>query len=228
MADILPFPRKFRLPGPRDRLAVIGRTGSGKTHFAVWALSLANWPLRPWVIVDYKHDDLIKMLPGLEEIDVSPRRLPRHPGLYVVHPRPDDDEKVERLLMRIWERGHTGVYIDEGHILPEKGGLKTILTQGRSKFIPAIVLTQRPKWVSRFVFSEADAFAIFHLNDKRDKSTVQEMVPVDLGVPLPHRHSWYYRVDDDELFHMLPVPGRAEVLDTFHARQPDNTKRRMI
>src|SRR5215469_2654678 len=146
MADVIPFPRT--IPGHDERLAVIGRTGSGKTHFAVWALSKANWPTRPWIIVDYKRDDLIGELPGVEEISLTPRRMPRHPGLYVVHPRPDSDDAVETFLMRIWERGHTGIYIDEGHILPERGGLQAILTQGRSKKIPAIVLTQRPKWVS--------------------------------------------------------------------------------
>ena len=228
MAEVVRFRSPFRLPGPRDRLAVIGRTGSGKTHFAAWALSLSNWDKRPWLIVDYKRDELLAAIPRVEEVAVDMRRLPRRPGLYVTHPRPDDDDKVEKLLWRVWERGNTGLYVDEGHILPDAGGLKAILTQGRSKAIPVVILTQRPKWLNRFVFSEADAYSIFHLNDKRDKQTVQEFAPVDLSQPLETHHSYYYRVQDNQLYKMNPVPDRDTILQTFDERHPDRQRRRMI
>jgi DNA helicase HerA-like ATPase len=223
---------RFYWPGPQDRLAIIGRTGSGKTHLACCVLSQANWPSRPWVIIDYKRDELLAALPRIEEIGITPpkigRWLPRQPGLYVVHPPPDSDEKVEALLMRLWARGHSGLYVDEGHMLPDSGGLKAILTQGRSKHLQTIILTQRPKWVNRFVFSEASAFSIFHLNDKRDRQTVQEVAPVDLSQPLEPRHSYYYRVEDNALFRMNPVPGRDDILQIFDDRQPARQKRRMI
>lgn len=227
MAEVIPFRSPFRLPGPRDRLAVIGRTGSGKTHFAAWVLSLANWDRRPWLIVDYKRDDFLKELPT-RELDLKVKKLPREPGLYVTHPPPRSDDAVEALLWRVWERGNTGLYIDEGHILPDGDALQAILTQGRSKSIATIMLTQRPKWVSRFVFSEADAFSIFHLNDKRDKQTVQEVAPVDLSQPLGRHHSYYYRVDADQLYRMNPVPDRADILGIFDERNPRRTKARMI
>jgi len=232
-AQILRFPTLrraaagFRLPGPRDRLAIIGRTGSGKTHFAAWALSLANWPRQPWVIIDYKRDELLRDLP-VEQLAVEPRRLPHDPGLYIVHPRPDEELKVEKLLWRIWERGRTGLYVDEGHILPDAGGLQAILTQGRSKYIPVIVLTQRPKWLNRFVFSEADYYALFHLNDKRDKQTVGEFLPEQARYPLPPRNAWYYDVAHDELVHLLPVPDRAAILANYQQRNPGVTRARMI
>lgn len=197
----------------------MGRTGSGKTHFGTWALSRQNWPHIPWTIVDYKRDELIGALPA-EEIRVT-SRAPRHPGLYVVRPRPDEADEVEALLWRIWERGRGGLWVDEAHILPDGGGLQAILTQGRSKGIPAIIVTQRPVHVSRFVFSEADFISSFHLNDKRDRQTVQAFMPVDLvRQRLPEQHSWYYDVARDRLARMLPVPPAGEILDTFDARSP--------
>jgi DNA helicase HerA-like ATPase len=220
--------RRFRLPGPRDRMAIIGRTGSGKTHFASWVLSYANWPTRPWVIIDYKKDDILRELPT-EEIGVNDRRLPRHPGLYVVHPRGrHDDEAVEAMLGKIWAKGATGVYVDEGHMLPDSGGLQDLLTQGRSKSIPVICLTQRPKWLNRFVFSESDYYALFHLNDKRDRITVGEFLPEQAKEPLPARYSWYYDVSHNALFKLRPVPGRQAILDTFDERNPARVKKRMI
>lgn len=227
MADVIPFRSPFRLPGPRDRLAVIGRTGSGKTHMAAWVLSLANWDKRPFVVIDYKRDDLLAELPA-EEIDVRAKRIPRWPGLYIVHPPPRSEDDVEELMWRVWRRGNTGLYIDEGHMLPDRHALQAILSQGRSKSIQAIVLTQRPKWVSRFVFSEADAFSVFHLNDRRDRSTVQEVAPVDLSQPLERHHSYWYRVSDDQLYKLNPVPGRAAILNLFADRNPAHTKARML
>jgi DNA helicase HerA-like ATPase len=217
------FPEGFRLPGARDRLAIMGRTGSGKTHFANWVLSGQNWPFVPWVIVDYKYDSLIGDIPGLEEIGLD-GKIPKHPGLYVVHPRPDEIEEVERFLWKIWERGRTGVYVDEGHILPDKGSLQALLTQGRSKSIPMVILTQRPAWVNRFVFSEADFYSVFHLNDKRDRQTIASFVPVDLERSLPQRHSHYYDISRDRAFHMLPVPGRPTILDRFERRNPNRSR----
>lgn len=213
----MPAPNGFRLPGARDRLAIMGRTGSGKTHFGTWALSQQNWPSVPWSIIDYKRDRLIGSLP-VEEIAVT-ARAPRHPGLYVLHPRPDEEEQVEAYLWRLWERGKGGLWVDEAHILPDRGGLQAVLTQGRSKGIPAIVVTQRPVWVSRFTFSEADFISAFHLNDKRDRATVQTFVPVDMSRPLPEHHSWYYDVARDRPYRMLPAPPADEILDIFDRRQ---------
>lgn len=228
MAEIISLnARRFRLPGPRDRLAIIGRTGSGKTHFASWVLAHANWPIRPWIVVDYKHDDILRELPT-EEIRVDAKRLPRHPGIYVTHPGPKDDDHVESLLWKLWEKGSTGLYVDEGHILPDAGGLQAILTQGRSKSIPTIILTQRPKWLNRFVFSESGYFALFHLNDKRDRLTVGEFLPEEAKSPRPARHSWYYDVENHALFALKPVPDRAHVLDIFDRRDPNRTKVRMV
>jgi DNA helicase HerA-like ATPase len=218
-------PQGFRLPGARDRQAIMGRTGSGKTHFATWALSQQNWPHVPWSIIDYKRDGLLGDLPA-DELAVT-AKAPRHPGLYVVHPRPDEADEVEAYLWRLWERGRGGVFVDEAHILPDKGGLQAILTQGRSKGIPAIVVTQRPAWVSRFTFSEADYISAFHLNDKRDRQTVAAFLPVDIERTLPARHSWFYDVSRDRAYRMLPVPGQDEILDIYD-RRSHKTKWRKI
>lgn len=213
------------LPGPKDRISIMGRTGSGKTHFACWVLSHSAWTSKPCYVIDYKRDELINDIPGAEKVDLAPRRLPRQGGIYLFHPKPSQETEVEALIWRIWERGNALLYIDEGHMLPDKGAMKSVLTQGRSKGIGAIVLTQRPSWVNRFVFSEADYYSVFHMNDKRDRSTIQSFVPANLSEPLPARHSWYYEVGRNSLFHMLPVEPRERILDRFDARHPRRPKK---
>jgi hypothetical protein len=221
-------PVNFTLPGPRDRLAVLGRTGSGKTHFAAWALSHSNWPKVPWVIIDYKHDPLIAQIPQIEEIKVD-AKIPKHPGLYVTHPLPIQTEQVEQLLWRIWQKGHTGLWVDEGHILPDKGSLQALLSQGRSKSVPVIILSQRPVWLNRFVLSESGYFSVFGMNDKRDRQTIASFLPgIDLEEKLPARYSYYYDVAQDRAFLMKPVPGKDDILNRFVDRNPRHAKVRMI
>jgi len=197
----------------------MGRNGSGKTQAAAWFLSHARFDSMPYVIVDYKGDALLNQIPRLHELKVK-ARVPRSPGLYIVHPRPDQEAEVEELLWRIWERGRTGLYIDEAHMLPDKGAFRSLLTQGRSKRIPMITLAQRPAWINRFNFSEANFYCVFHLNDRRDHKIVEQFVPVDLEKPLPQYHSWWHDVDRYTTFLLRPVPDRETILQRFDDRVP--------
>ena len=184
---------------------------------------MANWVLAnsaiesmPWVVVDYKGDDLINQIPYHREIGYND--TPKHPGVHVIHPRPDEDEAVEKFLWRIYERGNTGVYIDEAYMVPPRGAYPALLTQGRSKRIPMINLTQKPRHVPMHVFSESDFHSVFHLSDKKDRQRVNEFMPVDLEREIPEYHSHYYRVKDRARFLLKPVPDADTLLEIFARR----------
>lgn len=204
---------KFRLPDSSHRITLIGRTGSGKTQAGAWLLSQASYKSRPFVIIDYKRDALLNEIPNVEEIGYKSKL--RKNGLHIIHPRPDENEQMEEFLWRLWERENTGVYIDEGYMVPDKGALRAILTQGRSKKIPVIMLSQRPVWLSRFVFSEADFFMVLDVSDKDDQKIIQRIVPDDFKRELPPYHSRYYDVGRKRVTYLLPVPGRDTILDSF-------------
>jgi len=214
----------FKLPGVTDRLAVMGHTGSGKTYFAAFVLSHMPFHRMPYVIIDYKYDDLLNSVPYVNEIGYND--TPKHPGLYIIHPRPDEDDHVEKFLWKIWERGRTGVYIDESYMIPDSGAYRSLLTQGRSKHIPMINLTQRPRDISRFVFTESDYYSVFHLQDKLDRKRVMEFVPSNLEKRLPPFHSWYHSVKNQATFGLLPVPDGDSILDRFERRLAP--KRRLL
>lgn len=209
----------FRLPNNTQRVAVIGRTGSGKTQFGTWLLSKSSFDRQPYVVIDYKGDDLLCSIDRIREIGL--REVPKHPGLYTIRPTPDQENEVEEWLWRVWKQEHVGLYVDEGYVLPEKGAFQAVLTQGRSKRIPVICLTQRPSWLSRFVFSEADFYAIFHLNDRRDQLTVQAFTPrerMNLKNRLPDYHAYWYDVGRDNAFQMKPVPDADTIRETIQTR----------
>lgn len=211
----------FKLPTYKQRLAVMGKTGSGKTQFANWILSHSPFDKQPYIIVDYKGDDLIAQIDRAREIGLN-ESLPKQPGIYVVRPRPSDEEEVEDWLWKVWDREKIGLYFDEAYMVPDKGALRSILTQGRSKRIPAIILTQRPAFISRFVFSEADLFAVFHLNDEIDHKKIRGFTPQnsfwDLKNRLPDYFSRWYDVGQDVSLRLSPVPPGEEILARFERR----------
>ena len=208
---------EFRLPNTEKRLAVVGSTGSGKTFADVWHLSLADFSI-PWIIFDFKHDKLINEL-GATEISIG-SRPPTKAGLYVVRPIPQiDDDLVTAFLWQVLQNENTGLYFDEGYMIgAQNPAFRSLLTQGRSKHIPMIILSQRPVWMDRFVFSEADFFQIFRLNDRRDLKSVQQMISVDVSKRLDPFNSYYYDVGQDCAIKLRPVPDRTKLIETFHNR----------
>lgn len=210
--------KEFRTPTVKDRVANIGRTGSGKTHKALWDLSHADLEHYPYYIVNYKRDELLNSIPRVK--DVALGDTPDEPGLYQVHPRPEvDDSAVENWLWKIHAKGNRGILFDEAYNVPDKGALRSILTQGRTLHIPVLANTQRPAWVSRFVFSEADYITVFYLTDRDDELKVERFLPRgSLKNRLPDYHFHWYDVKQDHLFRVKPVPSAGEILETISAK----------
>lgn len=213
----------MRFADDTKRHVVIGRTGSGKTVAGLWFLSGRSFDKMPWIIFDTKGDELIARME--DELDVPVidirSRPPKKPGLYIVRPIPEaDDGAFNAFLTAIWTRGSTGLYFDEGYMVPDAAPIRAILTQGRSKRIPVIMNSQRPVWLSRFVFSESEFFSIFDLTDERDYPSVQAFVrtKLDIDNPPPDFHSLYYDVGKREGIMLSPVPDGDSTLEIFRTR----------
>ena len=82
----------FRLPNFHQRTAIIGRTGSGKTQFGAWLLSHAPFDKQPYVMIDYKGDDLLNSIDRVREIGL--KEVPKHAGLYTIRPTPSENAGV--------------------------------------------------------------------------------------------------------------------------------------
>jgi hypothetical protein len=217
----------FRLPNDSQHIAIIGRNGTGKTLAALWHLSKRPFDKRPELIVDFKRDEHIAAIEKAVEIPVGD--VPTDPGIYVVRPNVSDPSLLFQTLARAYQRENIGIWFDEGFILSQdskvEGMFENILTQGRSKHIPLIVLVQRPVWVSRFVYSESSFFQLFHLQDKRDVITLHSVIPEAAFRRLPEFHSAYYDVGKNRLEYLAPVPREEEILATIDKRLTAMQKR---
>lgn len=207
----------FALPGISHRTAVIGRTGGGKTFFGVWLLSEMPFDKMPWIIFDFKGDDLINAI-GAREISIK-SDPPIKPGLYVVRPHPAQDALVDVFLWKVWQNGNTGLYFDEGYMVAGSDAYSAIQTQGRSLCIPSITLTQRPVWANKFSFSEADYFCIFQLNKKDDNKMVANYTAdFDFREELPKYYSRWYDVSQGKFYVLKPVPSRSKIISNFNMK----------
>lgn len=218
------MPEPIKLPGQKNRIVLVGRTGTGKTVAGLFHLANQNLE-KPWVILNFKNDEHIDSIDNTQEVDLGWKPGKKDRGLYIVRPLPSDS-KVPRgadyspldvFLFRIWAKEKCGIFVDESFMVGNSDALNTCLTQGRSKQIPMILCTQRPVWISRFCFSEASFIQVFDLNDARDIDTIEGFVPIlwDKEKPLGPHESWYYEIDRNYLVRLKPVPDMDWIRNVF-------------
>ncbi len=213
----------FSFPTPSQHTTIIGRTGSGKTQAGAWLLSEANFDEMPYIIIDYKGDELLNSIGAIpHSLDADP---PTQAGLYIVYPLPDDDETLNTFLWKVHAKGNTGLYFDEGFMVAKLKSLEAILMQGRSKHIPCYILSQRPSWMSRYAFSEASHFMVFHLNDRRDQMKVKEFFRNYNEGRMNKFHSQWYNVNNDRNFILRPVPSADNIRNRFNERLTEMRER---
>jgi len=213
----------LHLPSDSERVAIIGHTGSGKTQAAVWQLSLRNYTTQPWIVFNFKGDGLIDSIPGTFDLGIKDR-IPKRPGIYVVRPLPDDKENLDAFLFRVWKQERVGIYADEGYMLTGLKYFRACLTQGRSKRIPMIVLSQRPRWIDRFVWSEADYLQAFSLSQADDKDLVDGMIPGYDDVELPEFWSLWRDVRRRQTLMLRAVPTEEQIRRAFKDRLPNRIR----
>lgn len=219
----------IRLPSDKDRIVILGRTGTGKTVAGLWHLSNFDVTNKPWIVINFKNDEHIDSIERAQHVDFDFVPGKKDCGLFVIHPLPQDakgttKEKspLETYLWKLWSREDIGIFCDEGFLVGSNEAFDAIQTQGRSKRIPCITCSQRPVWISRFAFSEASFIQTFHLNDDRDRDTITGFTPLDEDDfdALKEYQSFYYDVSQNELTLFNPVPNMDEIRKVFESKLP--------
>ncbi len=208
-----------RLPSiDSDKRAVIaGRTGSGKTTLGRWLLTRSN---QHWVIFNPKHTKGYADLDEAETLrSFNPSRVDKSimERKFTIINFPGIEANSEFMDECVEYLHHTfqniGLCADELYTLHSAGGrqgpgLTGWLTRGRELRQSFLGLTQRPAFVSRFLFSEADYIGGMNLTTKEDRKRMYEHTGQQrFERPLPRHHWLWYDVGRDHLEHWQPVPA---------------------
>ena len=191
---------------PGTRLAVFGRSGSGKTYFEKWSMLRSRMK---WIVLDSKHDNgFDDWTPEKGLIPMSRiGRLWADKNVVVIRPSPIEN-KPEFLDTYLGELHDAfdgfGVCIDETYqvALGSKpgAGLTGLVTRGRARKQSVILGSQRPAWVPQFCFSEANAMVIMSLTLEADRKKVfQNTGQIAVMYPVPPRVWLYYDVASNEM-----------------------------
>ncbi len=202
----------MRLPAinPGQRAIVSGKTGSGKTTGAVWLLSRSPGC---WLVLDRKYDALLGKLGLHVGLNSDYEKAWKKSRILIVRPETSDPEILDDWIAHISETwNNVGLLVDELYYIHSAGragdGLIGWLTRGRSRGQSFIGLTQRPAWISKFCFSEADFIGAYSLNLVEDRKRIFEFTGRDEVMAKLGKHFWqWYDVSNDQLATYAPIPA---------------------
>ena len=176
-----------------EHLVLLGKTGRGKTTFAVDVLERRHEQRRAKIIsmVTKKRDETSAALIGdgwSRITDWPPSYAQRKRGMLVLWPPytkastyPADVRSTFReALDEIMEEGSWTLYLDEASYMVESLRLRTSMdeffTQSRSNKITLVAGSQRPVWVSRSMVSQHAWVASFRIGDMEDARRAGEVM----------------------------------------------------
>lgn len=203
------------LINPGDRATVAGRTGSGKSTMARWLL---NRSPGHWIILNPKHTKAYAALPDsvtLNGINIKKLKKSLAENRFtILNPTSAqaNAENMDGLVQYLHEEyENIGLGVDELYTLHKNGqpgdGLVGWLTRGRELKQSFMGLTQRPAWISKFLFSESDYVGGMSLVLADDRKRMREITGHDEFLEqLPPREWLWYDVANNHLRKFGAVP----------------------
>lgn len=182
----------------------VGATGTGKTTFAKSLL----WHRANVVVLDPKRT--FRLPPdwphATYETMAGVRNHQDREGesaTIIYRPDPDDlDLQCEDFFAWVFERGNTLLYVDEAAEVstPTKisKSYSRCLRLGRERGIGTWSATQRPVWIYRAIYTEAEHVFIFRLRDLDDRQAVARFTTKDILAKNPTGHGFYWYNDENQ------------------------------
>jgi hypothetical protein len=201
---------------PGKRALIAGRTGSGKTTLAAWFLARSK---QHWIILNPKHTALYREMPySIVHRSFDPKLILRDSRRFkFVILELSGDEADSNYMDGIigWLHGalhNIALCADELYTLHSGGGragsgLTGWLTRGREFKQSFIGLTQRPAWISRFLFTESDLICEMDLTLEEDRDTMYKATGDRHFLDRVTDHRWLcYDVQRASIALYKPVP----------------------
>ena len=192
-----------------EHLALIGKTGSGKTYLLRRILTLRGHS----IILCVKNDTVGWEQFGWKTVsrasDIDPRKGQKWRLLAPYHRA---SEEHLRACQMVWAEENWCVTFDEAYYEKELGlepMMIRFLTEGRAKRISCVVGMQRPAWVTKFGFSEPTHFFVGKLQRAEDLKRIKDELGRDVVT----------EIDQLDRFEFLYYNSITE--DTVRVRESD-------
>ena len=170
-----------------DHYYIVGRTGSGKSIKALHVLRelVHKNPDAGVLIINHKNEkEINNVLPPYKDLlgrITIPSKLKNDTRINIIPIAGEQDYEVTNLLREVYFKENFIVYIDEGYMInPRNPWLNALFTQGRSKNISVILLSQRPKLVSLFAVTQSNKIFIYNVIGNDDIKTLSNVVRGDV------------------------------------------------
>lgn len=197
-----------------DRIAVFGRSGSGKTNiisnylipyydsYTFWDVKTENDKI-PHDIVATNSHDFVDVINKYDRILYQPE-----------DPGAADFDNICKIIFN--HKNHC-LIVDEASRISNPSSipywLNVIMTQGRTSNVGIINAAQRPKSIHNTMISEANHLFIFSLNLDTDIDKLREMIgsAADNIRLLPEFHFIYFNMDLHKAFIFRPISDTDDI-----------------
>lgn len=168
-----------------QHMALLSRTGSGKTTFARSVLDIRDWvvvfgtkPRDPELYDAFERKGYVIKDRWSPEDTKERRVIFRPPGGLI--DTTAQARAFSEALEQIYEVGAWTVYIDEILVLARDLGMSSIInrmyTQARSNGVTMVAGTQRPRGAPLNMFEQSEWFALWRIADLEDRQRAAEFL----------------------------------------------------
>ena len=205
---------------PDERWALVGKTGSGKSVFALWLLR--RWRAKKWRVLVI--DPYLRFAKSYAEkpeeatldkpwVLKTGQLLPNCPvQLYKPSMPGWHDGTLSEMLMQCVREGGVVVDIEELKAIATASsippGLSELYTAGRKAPAPVISQTQSPRRVPSDMLAQSEWIVTFRLNRPADRAYMAEyMGDQRVEAPIERYAFWIHNEQEDGATLMRPLPA---------------------
>lgn len=204
-----------------DRVAIIGKTGSGKTYFARFLVA----SFARLIVIDSKGDinparwNLETVPDNWSERTPLVRKLLRGENVRLRFRAPMNGD-YRPILRLVWAAKNVTLYIDEVlAVVPERRPapmeFDSLYTRGRSSGIGVIASAQRPRAIPPNVMAQAEWIFAFSVPRPEDRKYVSGYMdgyrPIENRIPHPHGFWTYNASWPNPVYTDRYVPNTSKV-----------------
>lgn len=215
---------------PGKHAVIVGQNGSGKSQMLM-KLALENE--QQSIIFDTKLDDdflylakkseVLKVVTSYIDFVRAVKKgdfdylIVRPTKIEIANPK-----ALDNYLDFLTSFKNFSIFIDEAYPFHAGNGrcyegLNCLLTRGRSYKLSVICCTQRPAFISNFIYSESSYFFVYRLMLLKDRKVVSDFIPYPKDEILENFH--YYQYDIVENFGEVKTP-----IDVFKRKKQSAAK----